>query len=69
MISKGQRDYASVQKYKPDIYGHAVFEGSLDVFCTYGICYRDLDLHHVDGYDQLAGPKFSYRHAHWHGEN
>ena len=69
MISKGQRDYASVQECKPDMYGHTVFQGSLDVLPTYGICYCDLDLRHVDDYDQLTGPKFSYRHAHGHGEN
>ena len=68
-MSKGQRENASVKKYRFDMSGHAVFKGAFDVFLTYGISCSDLDLRHVDGYEQLVGPKFSYWYAHWHGGN
>ena len=61
----GQREYISVQKYKFDMFGDAVFEWFFAVFCAYGIYHSDLDLRLVDGHDQLAGPKFSHRYAHW----
>ena len=64
----GQREYISVQKYKFDMSGDAAFEGVFAVFRAYGIHHSDLDLRLVDDHDQLAGPKFSHRHAHWHVE-
>ena len=49
--------------------GDAVSASSCIVFLSHGVGFSDLDLRHVDGHDQFAGPKFSYRHAYWRGAN
>ena len=55
----------SIKKYKSDMSDDAVFSVLFNVFRVYGVGNSDLDLRDVDGHDQFAGPKFSYRHAHW----